>query len=486
MTDLELTESLLKASELFPDVPIHHISHVLQVSNDNLDTAIEQLLNYDLIKENIANSADPDLSEKGNIGHREYIFPKDVGESSAERGDQSSYETAKGFKKENSEGGTKKTINNELELIKLEQIIERIEMQDYVMDLLGIEESNRDLVDWFLEQNKFDKLNSICDIMLNLNPELPPNRQSRLSFAKTSLNDIVPRNLLAKGSTSMSDLIKGDQQNAPISQFNLYWDEIKGFIKSNPELDLPDKFYMLCINWFQNDVAKVIHLAVELNTCFVKCKSKNSRKKRDQKVLDWAQVTYALNTPNHGKSHEIDSTEWNVLKPSLQNLSFRADSPKTLESLEQKARNLKNVRNVTNDKHLKAYYSNSIRDTKHKIRQHKDYVQISEVSSRVERAKTSHCIDFHDLTVQNAMTALEQVLTYWWDLEMHNRNISNTKFELVNVQHVPPFKIVTGRGLHSSGGIPKIKNATIKYLQLHKYKFEENASSIQVTGKRRI
>lgn len=77
------------------------------------------------------------------------------------------------------------------------------------------------------------------------------------------------------------------------------------------------------------------------------------------------------------------------------------------------------------------------------------------------------------------------MIDHWWSDELYHRENNGGKLHLTKANHVGPLKVITGRGIHSAGGIPKVKNAVIRYLDTHKYLYDDNASAFIVKGKKR-
>lgn len=539
---LQLSESLLQLSELFPDIPLTHLSHILKVSNNSFDQAVEQSLNYDLIREDIEQVTKNSLQKQQQRQQEHHETQKPLNwvviDSGKKKEDhivkkkekriqqrakyrEDALATLQGQNENDSDSiGTSndemngkissslqvptsvnddialsgQSIQDALDLIKVKNLIKNFEMQDTVLDLLEIDDEYREFVEWYLEQNDYNKLKTIYDIMLNFDPKLLPSEQPRniintISFTKLmNFGNDTP----APNSVLMSDLIRGNMKNIYVSESDKCWDELQHLIEGNPELSLPKKFYMLAINWFKKDIYKVLNLAILLNDCF---ENKPPLIPKQNKHLNLGAIRFSdltISNPNDSQSLGFDKNksntggfDYNEYSNADNSLSSHSSTSSTLESLESRVRSLKNIRNRTNDKLLKTHYSNSIAETKQDIRTFHQTTQLSELENKINQAKRTFHIDLHSLSVQNAITALESVLPYWWDTEMHFRNTENTKFELTNVVHVEPFTIITGRGLHSGGGIPKIKIAALKFLQNNAYKFDEHASSIVVNGKRK-
>ena len=469
--EAELPEALFPLSELFPDVSLKHILHILKISNGDFDSSAEQLLSYDLIKDEL---------EKLDQAKTEETVPPE-------------------------------SFSDAVEALQVEQWARRFELQDEIMELLEIDETERDLVDWYFSQNSCKKLDTVCDIMLNFDPRLPASQQPRDKLDTASYNVLcfhgVDKNSIEDGALdgsaktgssngrvlSMSDLLrKSSRGNSTPLAKNASWSELQKVIDDNPELKLPENFYLVAMKWFHKDLDKILHAAIQLNDFFEKRgRGKPSmdlnRINLEFLAIDEDNVDYEHN--QGGYSHIIIKAQPTrslepVRRPAKDQHKY-STYPPAIEELQWRAADLKQSRNTTGSKYLKSYYSHSIAETERKIRDLHDVSQTQEVDRRVAQAKRTCKIDLHALTAQNAMQALNSCLNYWWDQEMHLRNVENTKFDFTGLRHVDPFVIITGRGLHSAGGIPKVKNATVTFLRRNGFKFEENTSIITVLGKRK-
>lgn len=467
----ELPEALFPLSELFPDVSLKHILHILKISNGDFDSAAEQLLSYDLIKDELDKFDQEKTEEK--------VSPE--------------------------------SFSDAVEALQVEQWAKRFELQDEIMELLEIDETERDLVDWYLSQSSCKKLDTACDIMLNFDPRLPASQQPRDKLDSASYNVLclhgVDKNYIEDGALdgsaetgsrngralSMSDLLRKSSKgnNAPLAD-DASWSELQRIIDDNPELNLPENFYLVAMKWFHKDLDKILHTAIQLNDFSTKRRGGKPSADPNRINLEFL----ALNDDsvdcehNHGGySNSIIAQPTRSFEPvrrPAKDQQKYSTYPPALEKLQWRAADLKQSRNTTGNKYLKSYYSHSIAETERKIRDLHDVSQAQEVDRRVAQAKRTFKIDLHALTVRNALQALNSCLNYWWDQEMHLRNVENTKFDFTGLRHVDPFVIITGRGLHSAGGIPKVKNATVTFLRQNGFKFEENTSIITVLGKRKV
>lgn len=109
----------------------------------------------------------------------------------------------------------------------------------------------------------------------------------------------------------------------------------------------------------------------------------------------------------------------------------------------------------------------------------------STVHTTVSLPPPSSKIDLHGLTVAQAISVTKNAVSDWWLAELAAR----VEHGLIDkhgtkVSFVEPLCIITGRGLHSSGG-PKIRHSVIKMLNQNGYVYEEEVGQLYVMGRRK-
>lgn len=481
--ELKMTDVLLELSQMFPDIPFAHLQYILDISDNNFNAAVDHMFNYDFIRN--------DLDEiiKKNIVKKAGDVPFLAEEKDLKVIDSPKYKhNGDGIRRKCFEEALKaqhnKVADEHIAMLKTESLVEKWKLLELIIEILEIQDAPFSLVEWYLIQNKYDKLESIYDILMNFDTNLPPEKQSRDVLEKLSVNEIYMRNSsFADNSVPMSVILKLDTKNTYVSEKEQCWKEMQEIIDSNPELNPPKKFLLLAINWFDKDIPKILNLVLNLNDCFeIKTTKGKQLEKKIESLYKLQNVSISNSAsendfPFLGECGEINGTD---------TLDMESSNPSSsLDLLQLKSQNLKNAINMTTNKSLIAYYSESISKTKRDIRYHHENSQFRDVEQRIKEAKRTFHIDFHNLSVQNAVYALEEIVNYWWDTELRDRTLRNSKYGHTTALHVLPLVIVTGRGLHSGGGIPKIKNATVNYLTANGFKFEEDISRITVCGKRK-
>lgn len=95
-------------------------------------------------------------------------------------------------------------------------------------------------------------------------------------------------------------------------------------------------------------------------------------------------------------------------------------------------------------------------------------------------------LDFHGWLPEDAATTAAQRLARWWATELAQRELNNTRLNQIDAVHVSPVTLVTGRGLHSTGGVPRVRIRVQRMLDELNYVYIEEPSRFTVTGRRRI
>lgn len=524
---MELSDNLLKLSELFPDISLVHLSHILKTTNNNFDDCVEQLLNYDLIKDDLddiitrsqkkeqdndKNCMDSESFKRWVLldSKSECLIPasngkpkqkdrcdKDLLDSngSSMRTDMSNVtkDSSNSITTNGSNIATKyETLDSLVESVKSQDRIEKITVEEKIMELLAIPAKYEKHIEWYLKQNEYKLLETIYDILLNYNATLPVTKQTRKKIESISMDTIIINYTQECDNTSMSDNLKDDGSDTLLDQ---YFSHLSLITDSSSNFNVPEKFFVLGLTWFMNDFDKVLNLSLELQDYFPE------KRKKKEAHIDFSDFENAYETENvynktstiplnnpidsHGffkidKYGKFDKSGFSSAYGALSN-----NSSLSVKELESHAKNYKKSRDSSSNKNLQAFYGHKISDTRQRIRDYQENEQLQLRNKKISFARKTWEIDLHDLSVQNAIDALEIVVNEWWETEMFHRNIENTKFELSTASHIKPLTVVTGRGLHSGGNIPKIKNAALKFLRNSSYKFIENTSTITIVGKRR-
>jgi len=108
----------------------------------------------------------------------------------------------------------------------------------------------------------------------------------------------------------------------------------------------------------------------------------------------------------------------------------------------------------------------------------------SDIDYTLNHLFENYKLDFHGLLPSQAVGILSKALRKWWNTELEERELSRKRLNLVNVCCVNPLIIITGRGIHSIGGVSKVRIQVKKFLKNNNYVFDEEPSFFTVYGRR--
>lgn len=103
----------------------------------------------------------------------------------------------------------------------------------------------------------------------------------------------------------------------------------------------------------------------------------------------------------------------------------------------------------------------------------------------IQNIMTNMTIDFHGWYPEDAQLVTAECLKKWWRQELSSRELNNQRWNQIQAMNVPDITVITGRGLHSAGGVPKVRNRIKKFLIDNNYNFIEESSLFIVNGKKR-
>lgn len=94
-------------------------------------------------------------------------------------------------------------------------------------------------------------------------------------------------------------------------------------------------------------------------------------------------------------------------------------------------------------------------------------------------------LDFHGFVPKDAIDVLRICLVKWWKEELSKREINRHKLSISRVLNVSPLEVVTGRGIHSVGGVSTLKIKVRRFLNDNNYLFSEEPAYFIVEGKKK-
>ncbi|CAK9441659.1 uncharacterized protein LODBEIA_P55270 [Lodderomyces beijingensis] len=105
---------------------------------------------------------------------------------------------------------------------------------------------------------------------------------------------------------------------------------------------------------------------------------------------------------------------------------------------------------------------------------------------RLDKYITSAELDLHNFKLVDALRTTKLVLSHWWDEEMRLR-IEQGQMQKYGqlARFVGEITIITGRGLHSVGGVSMIRKFVKDYLVRQHFIFDEGLGKFDVKGKKK-
>lgn len=93
-------------------------------------------------------------------------------------------------------------------------------------------------------------------------------------------------------------------------------------------------------------------------------------------------------------------------------------------------------------------------------------------------------VDLHGLPVAEAKSVARAAAQDWWAEELEQR-VHHGRMERYGKKavFVEPLNVVTGRGIHLTGGVAKIRTAVVKMFRSEGFLIDEQAGSVLVYGK---
>lgn len=111
--------------------------------------------------------------------------------------------------------------------------------------------------------------------------------------------------------------------------------------------------------------------------------------------------------------------------------------------------------------------------------------QIALQRVQLKKCEENNTLDLHRFHVKNARDTTVKALRKWWEDELQARQESGRAHYGSRVRELDPFIVITGKGLHSEGGVSKVRASIKKLLTNSEYNFQEEEARFIVTGLKR-
>ena len=102
----------------------------------------------------------------------------------------------------------------------------------------------------------------------------------------------------------------------------------------------------------------------------------------------------------------------------------------------------------------------------------------------VQDTFTNYRADLHGFLPDEAVSIVRECLKKWWAEELILREQKAQRLNQRIVANVKPFTIITGRGIHSVGGVSKVRKKVKYFLENNTFVFLEEPSFFIVEGKK--
>ncbi|CCD27399.1 Cue2p NDAI_0K02080 [Naumovozyma dairenensis CBS 421] len=224
----------------------------------------------------------------------------------------------------------------------------------------------------------------------------------------------------------------------------------------NDDSNLPLKsinplFYKNCLRFFNGDINKIIPLALFI----IKDNLAN------------ATFIHNLGTKENNVNPNDDTSNYKFIEVTSSSSKRKATKKHKSTSRSNSADNL------------------SISTPLQQPNNFKDYQR--EGLQMISNLFETYTLDFHGFQSSDAINILKLGLNKWWSKELLEREINSKKYSITKsnkVIYLKPLTLITGRGLHSVGGVPRIKIQVKKYLNQNNFVYWEEPSFFIVEGKR--
>ncbi|ODV87499.1 hypothetical protein CANARDRAFT_26901 [[Candida] arabinofermentans NRRL YB-2248] len=262
--------------------------------------------------------------------------------------------------------------------------------------------------------------------------------------------------------------------------------ELNSLKSYNSNLNLLNlNFYKNAMKFFKGDLDSILHVSFRL------VDDKSVIKKNNLNLLSFksSEHDYQVNDMSNENANEIedsnddDDEEW--ISISKGNNNVKQDKT-SIDQLISESKRLINEGKTYKDKSIRSNYNNRAKELINTAKVQYEQDQSNLIKSLLRISKKENKVDLHGLSVSNSINCVDQSLKLWWDDELNLREVNlKSNSQQSNALFVSSFIIITGRGIHSGGGIGKIKNSVYKFLKDSGYVFEDITAGFKINGKKR-
>lgn len=318
--------------------------------------------------------------------------------------------------------------------------------QHRIYEIAELAEVELNIAKHYYHKNGANIVNALVDMIYNMRKEEEKEAAKRKTVIVKETKSSIPKGGRVQNGASgkITPQYNQRQINASVNEVKYTYDENSAEVAELASLVYQDPF-LVEINWefyqeslifFRGDVTKVIEVALFIASC------------------DEYRATYR---------DEADVTLDKLNDPRKLNAS-----PQPPEKF------LQVLRRPINDKYRKPDSEDSLTAQ-----------QIALQRVQLQKCQENNVLDLHRFHVKNARDTTIKALKKWWDDELQARQESGRAHYGARVRELDPFIVITGKGLHSEGGVSKVRASIKKLLTNSEYSFTEEEARFIVKGLKR-
>ncbi|CAI4598588.1 unnamed protein product [Saccharomyces cerevisiae] len=316
---------------------------------------------------------------------------------------------------------------------------------DHIESIIKFTDAPKNIAQEYLVENGFDTVKAIIKIILDYYDKRDFKKDVDTFKVKRSPNTTV-RGGRVQSSTGLAHVLKKDKESANVAQESLkrprsykhsldspQMVELNELVADNRDLKaINHEFLQKCLQFYDGDVVKVLNISSLL-------------------IEDDKNITKTWNFDEGFTLTSRDNCKQHLPKFSTPQISRR----------------------------------NEVGNT-YKLPLHDKETPEGAVPV-INNLFQTYRLDFHGFLPSEAVSTLKLALNKWWSKEVAERELNSHNINSYGskVQFVSPLIVVTGRGIHSIGGISKVRLQVKSFLEKNHYIFWEESSYFRIEGKKK-
>lgn len=313
---------------------------------------------------------------------------------------------------------------------------------DHIQTIIKFTDAPKDIAQKYFVENSFDPIGAVIKIVLDYYDKDHFPQTSTTANAKTRFTAPV-RGGRVQSSMGLAHVLKQGEKSTKEGEENTkrattykhslsspQMIELNDMIEGNHDLKaINHEFLQKCLQFYDGDITKVLDLSSLL-------------------IKDDKSITKTWNIDGGFTLTSQDNCKQHSSKPSTPPISHK------------------------NGVNKSPFQNEETRE---------------EAAALINNLFQTYRLDFHGFLPNEAVSILKLALNKWWSKEVTERELNSHNINTYGskVQFVSPLVVVTGRGIHSVGGVSKVRLQVKNFLEKNHYVFWEESSFFRVEGKRR-